>query len=189
MTKDYYVPFVPCPEPQHYFDDGDRILITATENDTTVYIMEPGDTVPYTRIIQAGEVLQYPNDELSDFPPYDPGWNLESADDNIGNSYPAMYAGVSMAGGWEDSVEWIPFKPGTHVWSEKDIAVVSIVGIGMRSHSGIASKMFNILSKEKINLQMISTSEIKISAVISTANVKKAVRALHKGFGLDKLKR
>lgn len=66
----------------------------------------------------------------------------------------------------------------------KDIAKLSVVGIGMRSHSGVAAKMFKALASHKINIDMISTSEIKISCVISEKNADKAVRALHKAFGL-----
>jgi aspartate kinase len=65
------------------------------------------------------------------------------------------------------------------------IAKVSVVGIGMRSHVGIASLMFRTLSEEGINIQMISTSEIKISVVIDDKYMELAVRALHKAFGLD----
>src|SRR5690554_4610527 len=65
------------------------------------------------------------------------------------------------------------------------IAKVSIVGVGMRSHPGVASSMFEALAKENINLQMISTSEIKISVVIDEKYVELAVRALHTAFGLD----
>ncbi len=65
------------------------------------------------------------------------------------------------------------------------IAKVSVVGIGMRSHVGIASLMFRTLSEEGINIQMISTSEIKISVVIEDKYMELAVRALHKAFGLD----
>jgi aspartate kinase len=68
---------------------------------------------------------------------------------------------------------------------DEDIAKVSIVGSGMRSHSGIATKMFTILSDEGINIEMISTSEIKISCVIKEKYGELAVRALHTGFGLD----
>ena len=63
---------------------------------------------------------------------------------------------------------------------------VSAVGVGMRSHPGIASKMFNALGAEGINIQMISTSEIKISVVIEEKYLELAVRVLHKIFGLDK---
>lgn len=67
----------------------------------------------------------------------------------------------------------------------KDICKVSVVGIGMRSHVGIASQMFETLSNEGINIQMISTSEIKISVVIDDKYMELAVRALHKAFGLE----
>jgi len=67
----------------------------------------------------------------------------------------------------------------------KEICKVSVVGIGMRSHVGIASQMFETLSKEGINIQMISTSEIKISVVIDDKYMELAVRALHKAFGLE----
>ena len=65
------------------------------------------------------------------------------------------------------------------------ICKVSIVGIGMRSHVGIASKMFRVLSEEGINIQMISTSEIKTSVVIDEKYMELAVRALHRAFDLD----
>ncbi len=65
------------------------------------------------------------------------------------------------------------------------IAKVSVVGMGMRSHVGIASLMFRTLSEEGINIQMISTSEIKISVIIEDKYMELAVRALHKSFGLD----
>jgi aspartate kinase len=64
-------------------------------------------------------------------------------------------------------------------------AKVSVVGIGMRSHVGIAALMFKTLSSEGINIQMISTSEIKISVVVDDKYMELAVRALHKAFELD----
>ncbi|MGB2600051.1 MAG: aspartate kinase, partial [Candidatus Omnitrophota bacterium] len=72
---------------------------------------------------------------------------------------------------------------------DSDIAKVSVVGIGMRSHSGVAAKMFTSLASAKINIEMISTSEIKISCVISRKDTDKAVRAIHKAFGLQKARR
>lgn len=68
---------------------------------------------------------------------------------------------------------------------DEDIAKISIVGLGMRSHAGVASKMFSILAKEGINIAAITTSEIKISCVIDAKYGELAVRALHSGFGLD----
>jgi aspartate kinase len=67
-----------------------------------------------------------------------------------------------------------------------NIAKISIVGTGMRNHSGIASKMFRVLAEEGINIEMISTSEIKVSCVIAEKYTELAVRSLHEAFGLEK---
>ncbi|MDH3460097.1 MAG: aspartate kinase [Burkholderiaceae bacterium] len=72
-----------------------------------------------------------------------------------------------------------------NVVGDPKICKVSIVGIGMRSHVGVASKMFRTLSEESINIQMITTSEIKTSVVIDEKYMELAVRALHKAFGLE----
>jgi aspartate kinase len=71
------------------------------------------------------------------------------------------------------------------VSGSKDIAKISIVGVGMRNHSGIATTMFDVLARESINILMISTSEIKISCVIEEKYTELAVRALHDAFKLD----
>jgi aspartate kinase len=71
------------------------------------------------------------------------------------------------------------------VIAEEEVAKVSMIGAGMRSHSGVASKMFGILAKEGINIKMISTSEIKISCIIDNKYTELAVRALHDAFDLD----
>jgi aspartate kinase len=75
---------------------------------------------------------------------------------------------------------------GKEVKSHEDIAKVSIVGVGMRSHSNVATQMFSALAEEGINIQMISTSEIKISCIIDSKYTELAVRALHDAFELDK---
>ncbi len=72
------------------------------------------------------------------------------------------------------------------VSGDDKIAKVSLVGVGMRTHAGVASKMFRTLAAENINLQMISTSEIKISVVVEDKYMELAVRALHQAFELDK---
>jgi aspartate kinase len=72
------------------------------------------------------------------------------------------------------------------VIGDANIAKVSIVGVGMRSHAGVASQMFTALANENINIKMISTSEIKISVVIEEKYLELAVRTLHTAFGLDK---
>jgi aspartate kinase len=71
------------------------------------------------------------------------------------------------------------------VLTDEGIAKVSIVGLGMRSHAGVATKMFQILAAEGINIQMISTSEIKISVVVDAKYTELAVRVLHEAFGLS----
>jgi len=75
---------------------------------------------------------------------------------------------------------------GKEVLSDENIAKVSIIGVGMRSHSNVAAQMFSALATEGINIQMISSSEIKISCVIDSKYTELAVRALHDAFGLDK---
>ena len=79
----------------------------------------------------------------------------------------------------------VPQIGAQEVVGDPNICKVSIVGIGMRSHVGVASKMFRVLSEEGINIQMISTSEIKTSVVIDEKYLELAVRALHKAFDLD----
>lgn len=72
------------------------------------------------------------------------------------------------------------------VLEDSDIARISIVGVGMKTHSGVAAKMFATLAKEKINIEMISTSEISISCIIKKKSAEGAVKALHAQFGLAK---
>jgi len=79
----------------------------------------------------------------------------------------------------------VPRTGAEKVVGDPKICKVSIVGIGMRSHVGVASKMFNVLSQEGINIQMITTSEIKTSVVIDEKYMELAVRALHKAFDLE----
>lgn len=71
------------------------------------------------------------------------------------------------------------------VRSDDKVAKVSIVGVGMRSHAGVASRMFTALAADNINIQMITTSEIKISVIIDERYLELAVRSLHTAFGLD----
>jgi len=79
----------------------------------------------------------------------------------------------------------VPKLGAAEVLGDARICKVSIVGIGMRSHVGVASRMFRCLSEEGINIQMISTSEIKTSVVIDEKYMELAVRALHREFDLD----
>mgnify|MGYP003401766337 FL=1 len=79
----------------------------------------------------------------------------------------------------------LPLTSAERMTGDTKICKVSIVGIGMRSHVGVASRMFKALSDEGINIQMITTSEIKTSVVIDEKYMELAVRALHKAFDLD----
>jgi len=80
-------------------------------------------------------------------------------------------------------------KLGAVNWSgDEKIAKVSIIGGGMRSHAGVATQMFEALAKENINIQLISTSEIKVSVVVDEKYLELAVRSLHDAFGLDQKK-
>jgi aspartate kinase len=73
------------------------------------------------------------------------------------------------------------------VFGDVKISKVSVIGVGMKDHSGVASKMFNALSEENINIMMISTSEIRISCIIEEKYTELAVRVLHSAFELDKI--
>nr|WP_306304077.1 ACT domain-containing protein [Desulfosarcina cetonica] len=72
------------------------------------------------------------------------------------------------------------------VFGDQNIAKVSVIGVGMKNHSGVASLMFNALAREGINIIMISTSEIRISCIIEEKYTELAVRVLHTSFGLDR---
>ncbi|MEK7767675.1 MAG: ACT domain-containing protein, partial [bacterium] len=72
------------------------------------------------------------------------------------------------------------------VQADENVAKVSIIGIGMRSHSGVAASMFEALAQAGINIQMISTSEIKISCVIEKPQMEQAVKVLHRRFRLER---
>ncbi|MCL5033809.1 MAG: aspartate kinase [Bacteroidetes bacterium] len=80
--------------------------------------------------------------------------------------------------------ELVNQKKAIYVTGDEKIAKVSVVGVGMRTHSGVAAKMFKALADAKINIQMISTSEIKVSVVVNESDMKKAVEVLHKEFEL-----
>ena len=67
---------------------------------------------------------------------------------------------------------------------DNTVAKVSIIGVGMRSHTGVAKKMFDVLAQENINIQMITTSEIKVTVVLEEKYVELAVRSLHEAFDL-----
>jgi aspartate kinase len=69
--------------------------------------------------------------------------------------------------------------------ADPDVAKISVVGVGMRSHAGVANTMFGALAEKGINIQVISTSEIKVSVLVGADYTELAVRALHTAYGLD----
>ena len=74
----------------------------------------------------------------------------------------------------------------SEVLGDEEIAKVSVIGVGMKNHSGVAATMFKTLAGENINIRLISTSEIRISCVVTEKYAELAVRVLHAAFGLDK---
>jgi aspartate kinase len=106
----------------------------------------------------------------------------DSADTDISFTVPRNDAGNAVA-----ALEKIAPKVGfREITQDANIAKVSVVGIGMRSHAGVAAAMFDALGKNGVNIEMISTSEIKISVVVKRDLADKAVKVLHKEFKLDK---
>jgi aspartate kinase len=77
-----------------------------------------------------------------------------------------------------------PEESGAQLFEASDIAKVSVVGVGMRSHSGVAAKLFAALGKGSVNIQLVSTSEIKISVAIDPSQAESATRLVHDAFGL-----
>jgi aspartate kinase len=73
----------------------------------------------------------------------------------------------------------------SEIVTDPDVAKISVVGVGMRSHAGVANTMFRALAEKGINIQVISTSEIKVSVLIGAEYTELAVRALHTAYGLD----
>ena len=78
---------------------------------------------------------------------------------------------------------------GKGILVDERIAKIAVVGVGMRSNPGVAATMFKTLAREKINIEMISTSEIRVSCVVKEQECNRAVKVLHRVFGLDKPKK
>ncbi len=111
---------------------------------------------------------------------------------NIGSDGLADFTFTTSRNSFKKALQVIEKNKKTMMYSEiisaKNIVKVSLVGVGMRSHAGIASQMFKCLARNNVNIRMISTSEIKISVVIDQKNLEIAVQSLHNEFKLDKKK-
>ena len=120
----------------------------------------------------------------------DAGINVDMIIQNIGKSTDTDISFTvprSDADAAVQALKKIARKAGfKEISQDPNIAKVSVVGIGMRSHAGVAAAMFEVLGKHRINIEMISTSEIKISCVVKKSDAEKAVKILHKSFKLSK---
>src|SRR5690606_24451510 len=106
-----------------------------------------------------------------------------STDGSTDISFTVPMADMQVA---EDVVRRVAAEIGAAgVTHDNDIAKVSLVGAGMKSSPGVAAKMFRVLADEQVNIEMISTSTIRISVVVATADLERAARSLHTAFGLD----
>lgn len=109
---------------------------------------------------------------------------IQSPSDAAGRTDVTFTAAMSDVSRVQPIIDALGDIAASGVRYDKQIAKVSVVGLGMRSHAGVAAKMFEILFEEGINIQAISTSEIKISCLVAAKYAELAVRALHAGFGL-----
>ena len=118
------------------------------------------------------------------------GINVDMIIQNIGKSTDTDISFTVPKGDADSAVRSLEFlakKVGIkEISQDTEMAKVSVVGIGMRSHAGVAAAMFEALGKNKINIEMISTSEIKISCVVKKQHAEKAVKILHDQFNLGK---
>ena len=116
--------------------------------------------------------------------------NVDMIVQNVGADGSTDFTFTVHRGDYKKALETLKNTAGQlaarEVTGDDKIAKISVVGVGMRSHAGIASQMFKTLADEGINIQMISTSEIKISVVVEEKYLELAVRTLHSSFGLDK---
>ena len=116
--------------------------------------------------------------------------NVDMIIQNIGGDGKTDFTFTVPRGDYEQAIDilrnHLKDMPGVSI-EGSEIAKVSVVGVGMRSHAGVASTMFQTLAKEGVNIRIISTSEIKISVGIDEKYLELAVRALHEAFGLDKV--
>ena len=120
----------------------------------------------------------------------DKGINVDMISQNIGSSSDtdiSFTVPKNDADRAARAIQLIARKVGIQkISKDLNLSKISVVGIGMRSHAGVAAAMFDVLGKNRINIEMISTSEIKISCVVKRKDVEKAVRLLHQKFGLGK---
>jgi len=173
-------------------DEGDGTLITFEENDNMEQAIISG--IAFNRDEAKITVVGVPDQPGIAYqilgPVADANIDVDMIVQNVGHEKTTDFTFTVHRNDFAKAMEIVKANAAAigarEVSGDDKIAKVSIVGVGMRSHVGIARKMFETLSKENINLQMISTSEIKISVVVEDKYMELAVRALHQAFELDK---
>jgi aspartate kinase len=173
-------------------DEGDGTLITFEENDSMEQAIISG--IAFNRDEAKITVVGVPDQPGIAYqilgPVADANIDIDMIVQNVGHENTTDFTFTVHRNDFAKAMDIVKANAATigarEVTGDDKIAKVSIVGVGMRSHVGIARKMFETLSKENINLQMISTSEIKISVVVEDKYTELAVRALHQAFELDK---
>jgi len=173
-------------------DEGDGTLITFEENNTMEQAVVSG--IAFNRDEAKITVVGVPDQPGIAYqilgPVADANIDVDMIVQNVGHEKTTDFTFTVHRNDFAKAMDIVKANAAAigarEVTGDDKIAKVSIVGVGMRSHVGIARKMFETLSKENINLQMISTSEIKISVVVEDKYMELAVRALHQAFELDK---
>ncbi|TXH73486.1 aspartate kinase [Thiobacillus sp.] len=173
-------------------DEGDGTLITFEENDNMEQAIISG--IAFNRDEAKITVVGVPDQPGIAYqilgPVADANIDVDMIVQNVGHANTTDFTFTVHRNDFAKAMDIVKANAtvigAREVTGDDKIAKVSIVGVGMRSHVGIARKMFETLSKENINLQMISTSEIKISVVVEDKYMELAVRALHQAFELDK---
>jgi aspartate kinase len=173
-------------------DEGDGTLITFEENDSMEQPVISG--IAFNRDEAKITVVGVPDQPGIAYrilgPVADANIDVDMIVQNVGHANTTDFTFTVHRNDFAKAMDIVKANAAAigarEVSGDDKIAKVSIVGVGMRSHVGVARKMFETLSKENINLQMISTSEIKISVVVEDKYMELAVRALHQAFELDK---
>lgn len=173
------------------FEDGEGTLISLEEEEAVESAIITG--IAFSREEAQVNVVDVPDEPGVAYkilaPVGEANINVDMIIQNIGVDGKNDFTFTVPRGDYEQTVEIIrknfPAESGVAI-SGSNIAKVSVVGVGMRSHASVASTMFQALAKEGINIHLISTSEIKISVGIDEKYLELAVRALHDAFGLDK---
>ena len=173
-------------------DEGDGTLITFEENNTMEQAVVSG--IAFNRDEAKITVVGVPDHPGIAYkilgPVADANIDVDMIVQNVGHENTTDFTFTVHRNDFKKALDIVKTTAAAigarEVTGDDRIAQISIVGVGMRSHVGVARKMFETLSKENINLQMISTSEIKISVVVEDKYMELAVRALHQAFELDK---